>query len=163
MLTNIYSSWIGVKELCNYKQIFVEYFCNFSIWSGFNPLIMIFLQCAMANSTCILFMSQGFTSLHVPLLCKYLIQIWYCSSFSVSSCLHPQTMIFRSNSVNTTQYNLQQQLRMCLTSVDHKNIIIIRWRVDDFSVRPLPVQVIIEPTPSGFKGLGMTRGPVLNW
>lgn len=66
MLTNIYSSWIGVKALCNYKQIFVEYFCNFSIWSGFNPLIMIFLQYAIANSTCILFMSQGFTSLHVP-------------------------------------------------------------------------------------------------
>lgn len=64
-------------------------------------------------------------------------------------------MSFRSNSVNTTQYNLQQQLRMCLTSVDHQDIIIIRWRVDDFSVRPLPVQVIIEPTPSGFKGLGM--------
>lgn len=71
MLTNIYSSWIGVKALCYYKQIFVEYFCNFSIWSGFNPLIRICLQYAMANSTCILFMSQGFTSLHVPLLCKY--------------------------------------------------------------------------------------------
>lgn len=71
MLTNIYSSWIGVKALCNYKQIFVKYFCNFSIWSGFNLLIIIFLQYAMANSTCILFMSQGFTSLHVPLLCKY--------------------------------------------------------------------------------------------
>lgn len=71
MLTNIYSSWIGVKALCNYKQIFVEYFCNFSIWSGFNLLIMIFLQYAIANSTCILFMSQGFTSLHVPVLCKY--------------------------------------------------------------------------------------------
>lgn len=66
MLTNIYSSWIGVKALCNYKQIFVECFCNFSICSGFNPLIMIFLQYAITNSTCILFMSQGFTSLHVP-------------------------------------------------------------------------------------------------
>lgn len=106
MLTNIYSSWIGVKALCNYKQIFVEYFCNFSIWSGFNLLIMIFLQYAIANSTCILFMSQGFTSLHVPLLYKYkhkfdTVQVFHIK-LSSSSNNDLQVKLCQHNTIQST-------------------------------------------------------------
>lgn len=68
-----------------------------------------------------------------------------------------------SSSKNDLQVKLCQHNKIqstttlwtCLTSVDHQNIILIRRGVDDFSVRPLPVQVIIEPTPPGFKGLGI--------
>lgn len=54
---------------------------------------------------------------------------------------------------HNTIYN--QQLWTCLTPVDNQDIILIRRGVDDFSVRSLPVQVIIEPTPPRFKGLGI--------
>lgn len=123
MLTNIYSSWIGVKALCSYKQIFVEYFCNFSIWSGFNPLIMIFLQYAMANSTCILFMSQGFTSLHVLLLCKYMhkfdtVQVFqYQVVFILKQWSSGQTLSTQHNTIYNNSWGCVLPLLITRTSL----------------------------------------------
>lgn len=123
MLTNIYSIWIGVKALCNYKQIFVEYCCNFSIWSGFNPFIMIFLQYAIANSTCILFMSQGFTSLHVPVLCKYKhkfdpVQVFqYQVVFILKQWSSGQTLSTQHNTIYNNSWGCDLPLLITRTSL----------------------------------------------
>lgn len=123
MLTKIYSGWIGVKAICNYKQIFVEYFCNFSIRSGFNPLIMIFLQYAIANSTCILFMSQGFTSLHVPLLYKYkhkfdTVQVFqYQVVFILKQWASGQTLSTQHNTIYNNSWGCVLPLLITRTSL----------------------------------------------
>lgn len=123
MLTNIYSSWIGVKALCNYKQIFVECFCNFSICSGFNPLIMIFLQYAIANSTCILFRSQGFTSLNVTVLCKYkhksdTVQVFqYQVVFILKQWFSGQTLSKQHNTIYNNSWGCVLPLLITRTSL----------------------------------------------